>query len=367
LGASREQACIVALGMTEHNGMRPKCHGVAWKRRSTLRVPFLTIYALFALYCTNPALAGEAILPTVRYAVTGRTSTDWPWFIAKEKRMFQKQGVFLEDIIIQGAANTTRAVISNTLPLGRIAPDFIIDAIDRGARSKIIAGDMNKIPYDLYARADIKSANELRGKVLGVSALSGGTTAMLEEVLEKSFQLTRKDYQVLVVGTSPDRYAALKGGSVAATIMAPPFSFRAAKDGFRKLATFHDVLGPIDFVVSFAHDDYLKSNRSELVKFTKAMIEATRWLYDAKNKEEALGIHVKYLKGTREGAETDYKYLVEEFKPWPTDGTTSKQGMNKTMELRVKAGKYDGKKRPPLSHYIDYSIVEDAKKDLGIK
>ncbi len=327
-------------------------------------------FAFFAFFAANSStlvFAGEAALPTVRYAVTGRTSTDWPWFIAKEKRFYQKHGVFLEDIIIQGAANTTRAVVSNTLPLGRIAPDFIIEAIDRGAKSKVIAGDMNKIPYDLYARADIKSGAELRGKVLGVSALSGGTTAMLEEVLEKSFQLTRKDYQVLVVGTSPDRYAALKGGAVAATIMAPPFTFRSQKDGFRKLATFHDVLGPIDFVVSFAHDDYIKSNRPELVKFIKAMIEASRWLYDSKNKEEALGIHVKYLKGNREGAENDYKYLVEEFKPWPTDGTTSKQGMDKTMELRVKGGKYEGKKAPPLSHYIDYSIVDDAKKELGIK
>jgi len=328
---------------------------------------FFVPFVLFVVNYPNPAPAAETPLTTLRYAVTGRTSTDWPWFIAKEKRLYQKYGLFLEDIIIQGAANTTRAVVSNTLPVGRIAPDFIIEAIDRGAKSKIVAGDMNKIPYDLYARADIKTGQELRGKTLGVSALSGGTTAMLEEVLEKAFGLTRKDYQVLVVGTSPDRYAALKGGSVAATIMAPPFTFRSQKDGFRKLVQFHDILGPIDFVVSFAHDDYIKSNRPELVKFTKAMIEASRWLYDAKNREEALGIHVKYLKGNREGAENDYKYLVEEFKPWPTDGTTSKAGMDKTMELRVKANKYDGKKAPPLSHYIDYSIVDDAKKELGIR
>ncbi len=171
----------------------------------------------------------------------------------------------------------------------------------------------------------------------------------------------------LVVGTSPDRYATLKGGAVAATIMAPPFTFRSQIDGFRKLATFHDVLGPIDFVVSFAQDEYIKSNRPELVKFTKAMIDASRWLYEAKNREETLGIHINYLKGNREGAETDYKYLVEEFKPWPLDGTTSKQGMDKTMELRVKANKYESKKVPPLSHYIDYTIVDDAKKELGIR
>ena len=36
-------------------------------------------------------------------------------------------------------------------------------------------------------------------------------------------------------------------------------------EGFTKLTTFHEHLGPIQFVASFAHEDYLKSNRAEAV------------------------------------------------------------------------------------------------------
>jgi len=318
-----------------------------------------------ALISPAPAPAGGPGLSTVRFATTGRVGTDWHFFVAKERRIFQKNGIYVEDIIIQGAPNATRAVISNTVPLGRINPDFVVDAIEKGAKVRIISGDMGKIPYDLMARPEIQSGTDLRGKIIGVSSLTGGTTLMVKEVLERAYKLTDKDYQLLVVGTSPDRYAALKGGSVAATFMAPPFNIRAQREGYRKLVTFHEVLGPIQFVASFAHEDYLRSNRPQVVGYVKSMIEATRWLYDGKNKEEAIAIYTGLLKTTREAAETDYRFLVEEFKPWPADGSVNPQAMEKTMELRVKAGRYEGKKAPSYTQYADLSIVEEAKRDLG--
>src|ERR671919_627040 len=46
-----------------------------------------------------------------------------------------------------------------------------------------------------------------------------------------------------------------------------------------------------------------------------------------------LKMHTKVLKTTRESAEEDYKYLVQEFQPFPKDGTVSKAAFDKTMEL----------------------------------
>ena len=321
------------------------------------------------LFILNSSSAGaaEAGTSTIRYAVSGRTAVDWPVHVGKEKKFFQKNGIYLEDIVIPGGPNTVRAVISNTVPLGRINPDRIIEAAEKGAKVKVISGDMQKIPYDFMARPEIRSGADLRGKVIGVDSLTGGTTFMLQEVAQKAYGLSDRDYKLLVVGTSPERYAALKGGSVQATFMGPPFNLRARKDGFTKLTTFHEHLGPIQFVATFAHENYLKSNRADVVRFAKAMIESTRWLYDSKNKEEALAVYMKYLKATRDAAETDYRYLVEEFKPWPNDGAINKQAIAKTMELRVKAGKYEPNKVPSYAQYIDFSIIEEAQRQLGAK
>jgi ABC-type nitrate/sulfonate/bicarbonate transport system substrate-binding protein len=333
-------------------------------------VSHLAFYLLpfsFFLFLTASLPAGEASLPNVRFVQSGRTASSWPLFVAEEKHLFEKNGIHVEEIIIRGGTNVTRAVLSNTIPIGRINPDYVIDAIEKGAKVKIISGALDKLPYDLIARPEIKSGAALKGKTIGVDSLTGGTTLMLREVLEKAYGLKENDYQLLVVGTSPDRYAAIKGGSVQATFMGPPFNLRAAKEGFTKLTTFHEYLGPIQFVVQFAHDDFLKSNRSEGVKFLKGMIEGTRWLYDPKNKEEALAIYMKILKGPREAAETDYRFLVEEFKPFPADLSVNKKAIEKTMELRVKAGKYEGKPAPSYTAYVDSTLVDDAKKQLGLK
>ncbi|HEY2989284.1 MAG TPA: ABC transporter substrate-binding protein [Candidatus Binatia bacterium] len=336
-----------------------------------MRTYLLTILFFFLLgplaLRLAPVEAGEAGLPTVRFVQSGRTASSWPLFVGEEKKLFQKNGIYLEEIIIRGGTNVTRAVLSNTIPIGRINPDYVIDAMEKGAHVKIASGALEKLPYDLVGRPEIKNGAALKGKTIAADSLTGGTTLMLWEVTEKAFGLKQNDYKILVVGTSPDRYAALKGGSVQATFMGPPFNLRAEKEGFTKLTTFHEHLGPIQFVVQFVHEDYLKSNRAEVVKFLKGMAEATKWLYDPKNKEEALAIYTKILKSPREAAEADYRYMIEEFKPFPVDGAINKQAIEKTFDLREKAGKYEGKKAPSYLQYVDTSLVDDAKKQLGWK
>jgi NitT/TauT family transport system substrate-binding protein len=337
-----------------------------------MKQPNKSILALLgALLLAMPAgtvvFGAEAELNKVRFAQSGHTAASWPIYIAQQKKILEKNGIDFEVIIIQGATNTTRAVLSETVPLGRINPDYVIGAIEKGAKVRIIGGNMEKIPYDLMARTEIKSGAELKGKTIGVSTLTGGTTNMIEEVLLKAFKLKEGDYRYLVVGTSPERYAALKAGSVQATFMGPPFNFRAQQDGFTKIITFHEILGPIQFTADFAHMNYIKSNRDNLVRYLKSMIEATNWLYDRKNKEEAIAIHMKVLKSKRDIAEQDYKYLVEEFQPFPRNGTVNKAAMEKTIDLRAQEGTYKGKKVPAYTEFIDNSLVEEAQKLAGIK
>lgn len=49
------------------------------------------------------------------------------------------------------------------------------------------------------------------------------------------------------------------------------------------------------------------------------------------------------------------------------DGKVGKASFDTTMDLRVKEGAYQGKNIPPMSEYVDDSLIEEAKKQLGIK
>ncbi|HET9916397.1 MAG TPA: ABC transporter substrate-binding protein [Candidatus Binatia bacterium] len=329
----------------------------------------LSFWYLTIAYCLLPiaSWSADAPLKKMRFVQSGATSSSWPIYVAQQKKLFEKNGLDMEVIVIRGSTNLVRAVISNSVPMGRINPDYVIGGIEKGAKLKIVSGIQDKIAYDFMARPEIKTGADLKGKTIGVSTLTGGTTLMIEEVLEKAYKLKEGEYKYLVVGTSPERYAALKGGSVQATFMGAPFNFRAAKEGFNKLITFHEVLGPIQFTVDFAHQDYVKSHRDEIIRYLKSTIEATDWLYDRKNKEEALAIHMKALKTTRDAAEQDYKFMVEDFKPFTRGGAVVKAAWDKTMELRAKEGHYKGKKVPAMTDYVDTSLIEEAQKLAGFK
>ena len=329
----------------------------------------LNFWLLTVAYCLLPVAssAADALLKKMRFVQSGHTSSSWPIYAAQQKKILEKNGIDLEVIIIRGSPNLVRAVISDTVPMGRINPDYVIGGIEKGAKMKIVSGIQDKIAYDLMARPEIKTGADLKGKTIGVSTLTGGTTLMVEEVLEKAYKLKDSDYKYLVVGTSPERYAALKGGSVHATFMGAPFNFTAAREGFNKLITFHEILGPIQFTVDFVHQDYIKNHRDEIVRYLKSTIESTQWLYDRKNKEEALAIHMKVLKSKRDAAEQDYKFMIEDFQPFTRSGAVVKAAWDKTMELRAKEGHYKGKKIPAMSDFVDSSMIEEAQKLAGFK
>ncbi len=329
----------------------------------------LGFWLLTVAYCLLPVAsqAADAPLKKLRFVQSGHTSSSWPIYVGQQKKMFERNGLDLEVILIRGSPNLVRAVISDTVPMGRINPDYVVGGIEKGARIKIVSGIQDKIAYDLMARPEIKTGADLKGKTLGVSTLTGGTTLMVEEVLEKAFKLKEGEYKYLVVGTSPERYAALKGGSVQATFMGAPFNFTAAREGFNKLITFHEILGPIQFTVDFVHQDYIKNHRDEIVRYLKTTIESTQWLYDKRNKEEALAIHQKVLKSKRDLAEQDYKFMIEEFQPFTRSGAVVKGAWDKTMELRAKEGHYKGKKIPAMSDFVDSSMIEEAQKLAGFK
>jgi ABC-type nitrate/sulfonate/bicarbonate transport system substrate-binding protein len=177
----------------------------------------------------------------------------------------------------------------------------------------------------------------------------------------------RGEYKYLVVGTSAARYAALKGGSVHATIMAAPFNLTAAREGFRKLLSLDEVLGPVQFSVDFAHQDYIRDHRDEVVRYVQSTIEATEWLYDPKNREDALAVHMKALQSTRATAEEDYRFTVQEFQALTRGGAVDEVAWDKTMDLRVKAGLYNGGAIPPMSAFVDTSIVQEAQRLAGYR
>ena len=89
---------------------------------------------LFAVLIFVPLVLGDpsALMAAdggplkLRLTQSGSTSASWPLYVAEQKKMFEKNGLHLEVIIIRGTPNVVRAVLSETIPVGRINPDVVV-------------------------------------------------------------------------------------------------------------------------------------------------------------------------------------------------------------------------------------------------
>src|ERR1051326_8175651 len=178
----------------------------------------LFVAAAFAGIDRERAPAQEKI--SISYPSIASTGGIVPW-IAKERGFFTAAGVEAELIYTSGALSM-QALIGGSvdLVLGSIFDP--LSAIAGGADIVILGSFNNSPPYVMAARPDVRDVKDLRGKKIGVRSLTGPATAMTQFLLEENGLDTKRDVQILRVGGTAERLAALKEGLVDASLVHKP-------------------------------------------------------------------------------------------------------------------------------------------------
>ena len=151
---------------------------------------------------------------------------------------------------------------------------------------------MNQLEHSLVVQKNITSTEQLRGKVLGISALGSLTDIVLREGLRLN-NLSEKDVTILPVGDLGARLSSLQTGRVHGAIIAGVQTLTATKMGFRQLIDFSKL--PIEISGSgiLVRRSYVARNPDITLKFLKGWIEG---IYLLKAKPEfSLGVLKRYV------------------------------------------------------------------------
>ena len=179
-----------------------------------------------------------------------------PLYVAQDAGIFRKHGLRLELIFIAGGSLSTQALIGKSLDLLQTGGPPFLNAYLRGARLKIIGGVTNILPYVLITSSRVASAEQLRGKKIGISRFGSNTDFVVRLALG-ILGLT-PDVTVLQVGGSQSRLVALKAGTIDATVLSPEEAMAAQKLGLNPLLDF--VAKGVEFphVNIVAREEYLQ-------------------------------------------------------------------------------------------------------------
>jgi len=243
-----------------------------------------------------------------------------PMWIAVEDRIGRKYGIDLK-AIYAGRLRPQQLLMSGDVPIVVATGSGAVTSHVLGSRDQVIVAiNMNKVGGGIFARSDIKSAEDLRGKTIGVARAGSISEIVLRYVLRAKLGLQPdRDVKLLVVGDPAVGLQALERGIVDAAPLTMPLPLIAAKMGFRELVNY-DALGiafPANTVTTLRQT---VAKRPELIEnFLKTLIDGIHVFKT--NKTKSLAVMKKNLLGTSdEMLEETYRYTTAalEQQPYPS-------------------------------------------------
>ncbi len=327
---------------------------IAFARRLQLAAALSA--ALLATVAITPQQARAETKITEGFVSNG--ALQWPEYIANDFGWFKDNGVSVDMVVVgPGAA---QQVAAGSLNIGYSGfPDFI-RATNQGAAVKIIINAVNQPPYAVYAKPTIKRIADLKGKTVSIGGVKDVTLIYMEAFIASAgLKATVLDF--IYAKATQDRLAALLSGGADAAILYPPTTFRAAAAGFTDLGDIQTYLKDFPFTVWAANTDWAAKNRDALLGYVKAYSRAVAWLYDPKNKDQAIDILVKYSKQDRKDSADTYDYFVTKLHAFSADGKLHAASYKKVTDTLVAWGDLKDPV-PPMEKFFDFSFVEAAWK-----
>jgi NitT/TauT family transport system substrate-binding protein len=262
---------------------------------STIGAPMRRIVSTFFVLMLAIAVANEtdaAATRPLRIAYLFTSGTMASMWMAKETGGFAKEGLDIE-MISMSSVLALPALIANEVDVIQISAVPLINASLRGFDVVFIAGMLNTMIWDLYARPEIKSAEQLKGKIVGTER-PGSPVAYGTLVALRKLGLTPKDVQLRILGGSAQVSAALLTGQISAGAAAPPVSFQLDRAGFHSMTTTLDQpYQNVGIVVRRGRMDELASRLVPLLRSVRAGID--RYYND---KAFTMKVIAKYTKET---------------------------------------------------------------------
>lgn len=218
----------------------------------------------------------------------------WATYVADEHGFFKEQGLSVETIQLSRPSEAVQALVGGSLNFTQVSADAYINAIEAGAKIAIVGQTIGDPSFSVVVQPEYKSWRDIKGKSVAISAPKDGA-AIVFRLMAKANGLGDGDFNFLPVGTTPNRYAALKNRSADLAILLPPFDFLAVADGFRLLARSDSVLPRYAFIMIGTNTAWAQSHREEVKGYLTALARATDWLYNPANRNAAIDAIAKKM------------------------------------------------------------------------
>jgi NitT/TauT family transport system substrate-binding protein len=306
-------------------------------------------------------LAAEA-QERVRLSYSAVDTSNAVWHVAQAAGLYAKHGLVADSIFIPSTTTSVSSLLAGDVQVANASGGGVASAAVGGADLVMVACFLNTLPYELVVHETVRSAEDLKGKAIGISRV-GSASDVAARVLIRGLGLEpQKDVPILQVGGAPERAAAFRTGRIAG-FPSPPGVIHLAKGmPHRILISTADFKKRFDFpfICATTTKRYLAAHRETVRKVLLALVEATHFFKT--RKEETKRILAKFSRQDNEAyLESSYRAMFALYERVPY---VTREGMEAQIKeaLARKAGA-----TLRVEEIVDDSLVRELEKSGAIE
>ena len=315
---------------------------------------------VWILIFSSASRAQDKSLKKINWGVTALSAAMWiPW-LAKEAKIYEKNGLDVETILLRGSGQTSQALLGGSLFAAPVALPQVMFANLNGADLVNVAHTVAAVNSKLLVKPEIRRPEDLRGKKIATSSIGSLGDFLFRYILRKYGLDPNREITWLSIGTNSERLQALLSGAIDGADVTYPADVQGERKGYRVLIDARkEVVYPTTSIVT--RRKTIQDDRDTVMRFVRSHVEGIAFL--KQNKEFSLKVLTKYVKTTDpEFLEGSYAIFKQDFRSVPSPITT---GLEATFD-------YVAQTRPDIrSHkpeeFVDASFVAELEKSGFIK
>lgn len=306
---------------------------------------------------TSPA-HGQTPLEKLRLVYSAIGGSQASFWIPYEAGIFRKYGLDVELLYVAGGGRAAQVVQSGEVPIGLFTGGAVINANLAGGDLVAIASSMNVMTFVFMARAEVKRAEDLKGKRVGISRFGSATDFGLRYVEEQWPVKRQRDFTVIQMGGVSDVYGALRAGAVDAGVVNAELAILARREGYRELVDIAKmgINFPTSSVVTTR--SFIRRNESLVRKFVRGFVEGVH--FAKTQRAPAIAIMKQYLRSS-DTSMFDELYDMYIVRNIPRIPRPAPESMKTVLDQMAETDPRVARLRP--EQFIDNRLFEELEKE----
>lgn len=288
------------------------------------------------LLCASSAI-GEQKLKKLRLAYDGvGVATTVAW-VGNQAGLFKQQKVEVEEIFIQDPSiGGIQALLGVDIFFGSGNPVIAMQPIIGGQDIVFLGSHVDRTHYRFGVSSDIESIKQLKGKKVGMSRLGGRSDLIARVVLRRAGIDPVQEVEMVTVGYSPARAAALAKNLIQGAPLSPNVASEAEKLGL-KVLDVKEV--PIISSLLMTTRSNIKRDYESFRRFMKGYVTSIHYFLTHPSESiRIIGEHVSVADPA--ALETMYASYAAQLEPWPVPNPEAVQAIiDAATEIDRKARK----------------------------